>query len=301
MLTAPNGQGKGKNNRRSSPCGATAAQAFDDSLRKLLSTAHIGVDEAGRGCLAGPVVAGAALFPQDFSFADFLPGLDDSKKLSPAKRDALAPLVRRHALAWGIGVSWQEEIDAANILNATFRAMSRAVYALAARRAGAAGAEGAFSLPHLIIDGNHTIPEAQWDLSTGYVCPGFATGALEAWAAAADSSEVALAGGSPTTSGIFGVGDSLGDFCSLRLPSQHFLIQGDSRCPSIAAASILAKTARDAIMAALDPLFPGYAFAEHKGYGTATHLAALETNGPCPLHRMTFRKVRPEERQLSLI
>lgn len=298
MLTAPNGQGKGKNNRGSSRRGVAAAPAFDDSLRKLLSTAHIGVDEAGRGCLAGPVVAGAALFPQDFPFADFLPGLDDSKKLSPAKRDALAPLVRRHALAWGIGISWQEEIDAANILNATFRAMSRAVYALAAR------AEGAFFLPRLIIDGNHTIPETQWNLSAGYSCPGFATSALEALAvaAAADSGGEGLAGGASVASGFFSAGGSpAGGFCSLPLPLQHFLVQGDSRCPSIAAASILAKTARDAIMSALDPLFPGYAFAEHKGYGTATHLAALEAHGPCPLHRMTFRKVRPEERQLSLI
>ena len=94
---------------------------------------HIGVDEAGRGCLAGPVVAGAVIFEPDFSFVDLLPGLDDSKKLTPAKRGGLAPLIREQALAWGIGFAWQDEIDSVNILNATFRAMSRAVLALQRR------------------------------------------------------------------------------------------------------------------------------------------------------------------------
>ena len=85
------------------------------------------------------------------------------------------------------------------------------------------------------------------------------------------------------------------------LPAQRAVVRGDSLFPSIAAASILAKTARDAVMEQLDAVFPGYGFAIHKGYGTAAHLEALETQGPCVLHRQTFRKVRPEERQLSLL
>jgi ribonuclease HII len=281
VLTNAGKQKTGGKKRHPVRHGASAVAVPDGSLQALLSTAHIGVDEAGRGCLAGPVVAGAALFPVDFPFAEFLPDLDDSKKLSPAKREALAPLVRQHALAWGVGISWQDEIDAANVLNATFRAMSRAVHALAARGTGESGAEGISPLPPLVIDGNHSIPETQWALSMEYSCPGFAAAALKTLEAA----------------------DALPP-CSkapLPLPAQSFLIRGDSRCPAIAAASILAKTTRDAIMAALDPVFPGYAFAEHKGYGTASHLAALETRGPCPLHRMTFRKVRPEERQLTLL
>lgn len=297
MLAGPEKQGTDSKKRRQPRSGAAAVDTCGKSLQQLLSTAHIGVDEAGRGCLAGPVVAGAALFPREFSFAELLPGLDDSKKLSPAKRDALAPLVRQHALAWGIGISWQEEIDAVNILNATFRAMSRAVHALAACGAGGVGGARLFPLPVLIIDGNHTIPEIQWKRSIEYACPDFAAGILEdieglptsAWSLGA------LGNGSS------GIPDSAPSTTYLPLPPQHFLVQGDSRCPAVAAASILAKTTRDAIMAALDRAFPGYAFAEHKGYGTATHLKALEVHGPCPLHRKTFRKVRPEERQLRLI
>lgn len=104
-----------------------------------------GVDEAGRGCLAGPVVAAAVILPEDAS----LPGLADSKALSERQRDALAPLIRRTALAWGLGMVWPRRIDAINILQATFEAMSRAVACL--------GRHG--SLPALLlIDGNKTLP-----------------------------------------------------------------------------------------------------------------------------------------------
>jgi len=103
-----------------------------------------GVDEAGRGCLAGPVVAGAVILPDDYD----LPGLTDSKKLSPAKRERLAPAIKAQAVAWGVGVSWPVEIDRINILQATFAAMSRAVRALGTG-------------PSLLrIDGNKRIPEA---------------------------------------------------------------------------------------------------------------------------------------------
>ncbi len=116
---------------------------------------HIGVDEAGRGCLAGPVVAAAVLFPPDFPFADRLPGLDDSKKLTAKSREALLPAVKGYAVAWGLGLSWPEEIDSINILNATFRAMSRAVARLACA-----------NLPDLVIDGNHGIRPDAWAATT---------------------------------------------------------------------------------------------------------------------------------------
>lgn len=236
---------------------------------------HIGIDEAGRGCLAGPVVAAAVVFPADFPLATALAGLHDSKQLSEKKRDALAPLIREHALAYGIGFSWQREIDHINILNATLRAMSRACFALHCRfsRQRAAPAllprreEGSAALATppgnaptlpadvladlpLFIDGNHPIPPTIWQACT-----------------------------------------------PLALPQQRAIIDGDALVPAISAASILAKTVRDAIMLQLHQRYQGYGFAQHKGYGTKTHLDALATLGPCRLHRLTFRKVRPEAAQ----
>ncbi|MCC8194056.1 MAG: ribonuclease HII [Deltaproteobacteria bacterium] len=122
---------------------------------------HAGVDEAGRGCLAGPVVAAAALFIPEFSFRQSLPGLDDSKKMTAPAREKLAPAIKCHALAWGIGLSWPAEIDRVNILNATFRAMSRAVAAM--KKIG--------PLPPLVIDGNHTIRPDAWLAATNRPAP----------------------------------------------------------------------------------------------------------------------------------
>lgn len=206
-------------------------------------TAHIGVDEAGRGCLAGPVVAAAALFPSGFNFAEALPGLDDSKKLTAKAREKLVPAIKMHSAAWGIGISWPEEIDRVNILNATFRAMSRAVSRL----------RNTPGLPPLVIDGNHTIRAEAWNAVT-----------------------------------------------TLPLPRQHAVIGGDALVPQIAAASVLAKTFRDALMEKLDARHPGYGFALHKGYGTKAHLAAIAQLGPNRMHRKTFRGVREEEKQLTL-
>lgn len=243
---------------------------------------HIGIDEAGRGCLAGPVVAAAVVFPPDLPLAEALAGLHDSKQLSEKKRDALAPLIREHALAFGIGFSWQREIDRVNILNATFRAMSRACHALHRRlarqimareeggarrddaRPGSPGhslqpdaAPGAsviqtsaplFTMLPLLIDGNHTIPPALWQACT-----------------------------------------------PLAVPPQRAVIGGDALVPAISAASILAKTVRDALMLRLHQRYQGYDFARHKGYGTRAHLDALAPLGPCRLHRLTFRKVRQDD------
>lgn len=117
---------------------------------------HIGIDEAGRGCLAGPVVAAAVLLAPE----TVLPGLGDSKSRSAALRERLAPQIKANSLAWGIGVSWPQEIDRINILNATFHAMSRAVRALQ-QRAALNKEQGKIlpgSLFHLVIDGNQRIP-----------------------------------------------------------------------------------------------------------------------------------------------
>lgn len=122
---------------------------------------YAGVDEAGRGCLAGPVVAAVVLFPPDFSIVEALPGLDDSKKLTAAARWALVPAIKVHATAWRIGISWQDEIDAVNILNATFRAMSRA-----ASRMGRCPLQ-----PPLAIDGNHVIRPDAWAAVTARPLP----------------------------------------------------------------------------------------------------------------------------------
>jgi ribonuclease HII len=185
------------------------------------------VDEAGRGCLAGPVVAAAVVLPWGCAIA----GLTDSKKLSEKARDALAPEIKARAETWCVGVSWQGEIDATNILRATLAAMGRAV----ARLRVAPDA--------VLVDGNQSIPRA-----------------LVPWPVA-----------------------------------QRTVVKGDLRIPAIAAASILAKTFRDHLMHRFARRYPGYGFEKHVGYGTAEHRAALRELGPCPLHRVTFRGVLPEE------
>lgn len=189
-----------------------------------------GVDEAGRGCLAGPVVAGAAVLANGFS----LPGLTDSKALTAQRREALYPQIRSQALAWGIGMAWPWEIDEHNILEATFLAMGRAVAALQR------------PVELLLVDGDKIVP--------GHALHACGIGALH----------------------------------------QRAEIKGDARIPAISAASILAKVWRDRFMTAMDRRYPGYGFAGHKGYGAKVHLEALRQKGPCRMHRLTFRGVRPE-------
>jgi ribonuclease HII len=232
---------------------------------------HIGIDEAGRGCLAGPVVAAAVLFPHPFDFAGELPGLDDSKRLRPAKRTELASLVAQKATAYGVGFSWQDEIDEINILNASFRAMSRAVLALA-RRLEKTGGPRPVVLPPLLIDGNKVIPQEQW-----LACACRPDAVLPAW----EQFVPAPLSGFP---------DVVPD-----LPARRAVVHGDALIPAVSAASVVAKTVRDGIMTRLDALYSGYGFARHMGYGTKEHLRALQEKGPCRLHRATFRGVRPEE------
>lgn len=238
---------------------------------------YIGVDEAGRGCLAGPVVAGAALFPADFDFEKELPGLRDSKKLSEKQRSSLVGPICKKAVAWGIGVIWQDEIDRVNILCATYRAMSRAVLALCADLEEQCGPNT--PLPGVRIDGNRIIPPEHW----GICCQGIAPSAL-AWEQYLPNIQSRLPSYTPS------------------LPKQVAVIRGDDSVPAISAASILAKTRRDEIMLRMDSFFPGYEFAQHKGYGTKEHREKLTAKGPCPLHRKSFRLIReagPSE-QLSL-
>ena len=179
-----------------------------------------GVDEAGRGPLAGPVYAAAVILDPD----NIPAGLDDSKKLSAQKREVLAEQIRQHALAWCIASANVEEIDTLNILQATLLAMRRACEGL--------------SLPpdQILIDGNR-VP------------------------------------------------------AGLRSPAQA-IVKGDATVAAISAASILAKTARDADCDRLHVLYPNYAFDQHKGYGTALHLQRLQQWGPSPAHRRSFAPVR---------
>lgn len=178
-----------------------------------------GVDEAGRGPLAGPVVAAAVILDPKCP----IDGLTDSKLLAAERRGALETQIMACALAWGVGQASVEEIDRINILQATLLAMQRAVAALSL-------------VPRaVLVDGN--------------CCPDFA------------------------------------------LPAQA-VVRGDLLVPAISAASILAKQARDREMVALDAQFPGYGFAQHKGYATRAHLDALERLGACPHHRSSYAPVR---------
>lgn len=178
-----------------------------------------GIDEAGRGPLAGPVCAAAVILDPKRPIV----GLNDSKQLTQRKREALAPLIRDNALAWGVGWASVEEIDAVNIRQANFLAMQRAFKALGMKPT------------HALVDGNDPPP-----ISCKITC----------------------------------------------------IIGGDALEACISAASILAKTARDAVMVELCAQYPGYGFSQHKGYGSAAHLQALKRLGPSPVHRRTFAPVR---------
>ena len=182
-----------------------------------LKLMECGCDEAGRGCLAGPVVAAAVILPERFAH----PLLNDSKQLTESQRELLRPIIEAEALSWGIGVCSPEEIDQLNILQASITAMHRAIDQLV------------LSPELLLIDGNRFRPY-----------PGI---------------------------------------------PHECIVKGDATYRSIAAASILAKTERDRMMLELALQYPGYGFAEHKGYPTPQHRAALAELGPSPVHRLSFR------------
>ena len=226
----------------------------------------IGVDEAGRGCLAGPVVAACVWLPAVLPPA--LARVDDSKKIAEPVRRELALAIRQHALAFGVGYSWPAEIDGVNILNATFRARSRACLALYAQV-------------------RHQSPLPRWQGNEALGCPpGGALPGVMALPLAIDGNKT--------------IAPFHWRACSpLALPVQAAYVDGDARFVPIAAASIIAKTVRDALMERFDTRFPAYGFARHKGYGTKVHVAALQAHGACRLHRLTFRKV-PHNGTLSI-
>ena len=178
-----------------------------------------GVDEVGRGALAGPVVAAAVIL----DFRDIPEGINDSKKLSSRQRERLAEEIQTRALAFALGAVDNTEIDRINILKASLQAMGAAVKLLQPQPA------------YVLIDGNQTIPHL--------LCP------------------------------------------------QRSIVKGDSLSASIAAASIIAKVARDQMMKDYDRDFPGYGFASHVGYGTRHHQAAITRLGPSPIHRLSFHGV----------
>ena len=178
-----------------------------------------GFDEVGRGCLAGPVVAAAVILDSQKP----VPGLADSKKLTPKRREDLAKLIKVRAIAWAIGRAEASEVDEINVLQASLLAMSRAFLMLQVK-------------PGWVkVDGNR-FPDID--------CPG------------------------------------------------ETIVQGDSKISEISAASILAKVARDSEMAILDEIYPGYAFARHKGYPTQLHLQKIKQFGILPQHRKSFAPVQ---------
>jgi ribonuclease HII len=183
-----------------------------------------GVDEAGRGPLAGPVVASAVILDP----RKRIRGVRDSKVIEPQERTELAIKIRSSAIAWSVAWADVEEIDNLNILQATYLAMRRALLGLRVRPA------------HVQVDGDR--------------CPSF-------------------------------IGLSLD--CSFEA-----IVDGDARRICIGAASILAKTTRDAMMVGLDAIYPQYGFASHKGYSTPEHFEALSKYGPSPIHRRSFEPVR---------
>jgi ribonuclease HII len=188
----------------------------------------VGVDEAGRGPLAGPVLAGAAVLPRDFAI-EFEGRINDSKKLTHETRVELAEIIKNQA-AWGLGVVSHLEIDEMNIRRASWEAMRRAVVDLAARFTP-------YTPDYVLADGL-AVREMEWP-----------------W-------------------------------------DYEAVVKGDAKCSSIAAASILAKVARDEFMTEMETQFPGYGFAKHKGYPTPAHYAALRELGACEIHRRSFGPVR---------
>ncbi|HKK21803.1 MAG TPA: ribonuclease HII [candidate division Zixibacteria bacterium] len=178
-----------------------------------------GVDEAGRGPLAGPVVAAAVILPPEISII----GCTDSKKLTPEAREKVFDEIVHLGLVCAVGVVDSQSIDQMNILRASLMAMRKAVMELS-------------NTPDVIlVDGNYPIP---------------------------------------------------------RIPQpQYAIISGDSRCQSIAAASVVAKVTRDRIMDKYDQLYPNFSFGKHKGYPTADHLEELKKHGPCDIHRKSFKPV----------
>lgn len=196
---------------------------FFESLFWKSGLPHVaGLDEAGRGALAGPVAVGAVILPtEETLLSQTLVGVRDSKQMTPLAREALAPCIKDIALTWSVGFASAEEIDSQGIVYATRLAALRALTGLS------------LSPHYLLTDFRLELP--QLDIS------------------------------------------------------QTALVKGDALCLSIAAASVLAKTARDKLMGELDTHYQGYGLGKHKGYGTQAHRSALKRLGISPIHRKSFQ------------
>ena len=209
--------------------------SYERDLWQKGLTVVAGVDEAGCGPLAGPVVAGAVVFPcawLEAGLAGALRGLNDSKQLTEAQREKYYAILTTHAdIRWAVASVDVEMIDRINIYQAAHRAMNLALDQLQPPP------------QHVLVDGR------------------------------------------PVK--------------SMPFPNTP-LVKGDARSYSIAGASVLAKVTRDRMMREFDQLYPGYGFAEHKGYGTPQHLTAIKALGPCPIHRRTFAPFRPVAGELQL-
>lgn len=194
---------------------------FEENLYKEGYHLICGIDEAGRGPLAGPVVVGAAVMKRD----SMLEWVNDSKKVTEKRRELLYDYITQQAIAWGVGIVSEDEIDRVNILNATKKglhiAMGQIIEKLQNRK------------PDIVIV------------------------------------------------------DALKEIDTYGVPYES-IIKGDATCYSISCASIIAKVTRDRIMKEWDEVYPQYGFAKHKGYGTASHIAAIKEYGPCKIHRKSF-------------
>jgi ribonuclease HII len=206
--------------------------AIDLWLNTRTAECLMGVDEAGRGPLAGPVVAAAVVLPMGPPQSE-LSQLNDSKVLSETTRSRLARVIAEHALAVGVGLGSPTEIDSINILESTRQAMHRAITMACGRLDGTVGV--------LMVDGHLPLPNY-----TGL---------------------------------------------------QYAFVKGDGRSWAIAAASIVAKVVRDSLMRVYERAYPGYGFAQHKGYGTVAHRLAMAKLGLSPIHRNSFKWKRPHEHQ----
>ena len=206
----------------------TELKKIEEEFYEKGITSIAGIDEAGRGPLAGPVVVACVVMPRD----SMIEGVNDSKKVSEKKREKLYEQITEEALGFGVGIISQEEIDRINILNATKEGLTAAIKEL-----------------------EKDLQEKQ----RGFEKP-----------------EIILV-------------DALTKIDTDHIPYKS-IIKGDAKSYSIAAASIVAKVTRDRIMRAWDEVYPMYGFEKHKGYGTATHIAAIKEYGLCPLHRRSFVK-----------
>ncbi|ETI36381.1 hypothetical protein F441_17360 [Phytophthora nicotianae CJ01A1] len=208
---------------------STLSRIFETRYEAKGYTTVIGVDEAGRGPLAGPVVAAACHVPLDVT----IPGVDDSKKILEPQREALFELLTTHpSITYAVHVNSAQRIDEINILQASLESMTKSVNEVAERLQQK-------DKTFVLVDGNKLPP-------------------------------------------------------TLELPAEA-VIKGDSKVYSIAAASIIAKVTRDRLMREYDEKFPQYGLAQHKGYPTRGHVAAIAKHGPCEIHRMTFAPLKPKE------